>query len=67
MSEHTRPNSATRAEEAREAQLPHQPDRDPTPEEEKIAENRQADPEVARHEREMAKRGARQEGEGRLL
>jgi hypothetical protein len=43
-----------------------QADRMPTPEEEEIADELELDPEVAEHEREMAERGAKQKGEGRV-
>ena len=41
-------------------------DRMPTPEEERAAERNELDEFVAEHEREMAKRGANQKGEGRI-
>ena len=37
-----------------------------TPEEERLADEHALDPEVAEHEREMAERGEKQEGEGRI-
>ena len=67
-----RPSEATRKAEQSEAREPHVPDREPTRDEEEAAdaslsglstEERQS---VAAHEREMAERGARQKGEGRL-
>jgi hypothetical protein len=68
-----RPSKETRAEEEREARAPHVADRPPTPEEEELADESANDPEavavqadVAEHEREMAKRGANQQGEGRI-
>ena len=42
-------------------------DRMPTPEEERVAERTEIDESVAEHEREMAKRGANQKGEGRIV
>lgn len=66
MSERTRPDDATRAEEAREAQVQPGPDRMPTDDEEQIADALDVDPEVASHYEEMAERGANQQGEGRI-
>jgi hypothetical protein len=66
MSQPTRPNDATREAERDDAQRRASADRAPTPEEEARAEDRELDPEVAEHEREMAERGARQQGEGRV-
>ena len=62
----TRPDGETRATEREDAERPAGADREPTAEEEATAESRTLDPEVAEHEREMAERGANQEGEGRL-
>jgi hypothetical protein len=62
----TRPDQATRAAERAEASAPHRPDRMPTPEEEDAADELTLNEDVAAHEREMAERGARQQGEGRL-
>jgi hypothetical protein len=66
MSEPTRPTPVTREAERAEAEVHAQPDRLPTPEEEAEAEEKDLDPEVADHEREMLERGANQRGEGRL-
>jgi hypothetical protein len=63
MPEPTRPTAETRAAERDDADAPHEADRAPTDKEAVREEN---DPEVAEHEREMAERGARQEGEGRI-
>ena len=41
-------------------------DRMPTPEEERLAEKNKLDPEVAKHEKEMAERGVAQKGEGKI-
>ena len=65
-SEPTRPNDRTRAAEREEARTPAGADREPTEDEEKLAERTNPDPEVAEHEKEMAERGANQKGEGRL-
>jgi hypothetical protein len=62
----TRPSPETRATEHDDATTPAGADRAPTADEERIADEHQPDPEVAEHEREMAERGARQEGEGRI-
>jgi len=66
MDDRTTPDKETRAVEREDAQTSAAPDRMPTPEEEAIADDLELDPEVAEHEREMAERGAHQEGEGRL-
>ncbi|MDQ1429697.1 MAG: hypothetical protein QOF40_299 [Actinomycetota bacterium] len=62
----TRPSSETREAERAEASKPAAADRAPTPEEEKIADSLDLDPDVAEHEREMIERGAHQKGEGKL-
>ena len=61
-----RPNDATRAAERADAQRQSGPDREPTEDEARDAEQQSIDDEVREHEREMAERGARQEGEGRI-
>jgi hypothetical protein len=61
----TRPSAETRKAEHAEAQAKHEPDRAPTPEEEAVAAE-EVEPDVAEHEEEMLKRGANQQGEGRL-
>ncbi len=66
MPDHTKPSADTRAEEAREARQSHGADRDPTADEEELAEGNTPNPETAAHEREMDERGAHQQGEGRL-
>ena len=62
----TRPSSETRDAERAEATKTAGADREPTPDEEKIADSLELDPEVAKHEQEMLERGAHQEGEGKL-
>jgi len=62
----TRPSAETRDAGRLEAQAKHESDRAPTPEEEAEVEGRVVDPDVAEHEKEMLKRGANQQGEGRL-
>jgi hypothetical protein len=66
MTEPTRPTRETRDEERVDAQRSAGADREPTDEEAAAAEQNELDPEVAEHEREMAERGARQKGEGRV-
>jgi hypothetical protein len=62
----TRPNGETRATERDDAQTPAGADREPTTEEAARADELTLDPKVAEHEREMAERGADQQGEGKL-
>lgn len=62
----TRPSSETRAAERADAAKAAEADREPTREEERIADSFPLDPEVAEHEEEMLERGAHQEGEGKL-
>jgi hypothetical protein len=62
----TRPSAETREAEHAEAQAKHESDRAPTPQEEAVAEAQEVEPDVAEHEEEMLKRGANQQGEGRL-
>jgi len=66
MTDHTKPSPETRAAEREEASAPHQSDREPTKDEAAAAEVLELDPEVAKHEQEMAERGAKQKGEGRI-
>jgi hypothetical protein len=61
----TRPSAETREAEHADAQAEHDSDRAPTPEEEAGAAQ-EVDPDVAEHEEEMLKRGAHQQGEGRI-
>ena len=61
-----RPNDATRAAERTDAQRQAGSDREPTEDEAREAEQQSIDDEVRKHEREMAERGAHQEGEGRI-
>jgi hypothetical protein len=62
----TRPTPETRAAERDDAQTTAHADRAPTPDEERRAEELKPDPEVVEHEQEMAGRGAKQKGEGRI-
>lgn len=66
MSENTTPSDATQAADQADAAAAHEPDRMPTPEEEKIADSLELDPEVADAYKEQAERGAQQKGEGRI-
>ena len=66
MTDHTKPTSETRTAEAEEAKAPHVSDREPTEDEAAAAEVLELDPEVAKHEKEMAERGKNQQGEGRI-
>ncbi len=66
MTDHTQPNKATRASERDDAQTRPGPDREPTEEEERLAELHKVDAEVAEHAEEMSERGAKQRGEGRI-
>ena len=66
MTEPTRPSHETRAAERAEADAEHRADHEPTPDEEAAADEQELDPTVAEHEREMAERGAHQQGEGRV-
>lgn len=62
-----RPNRATRDAESDDEQVTAGADRPPTAEEEAAADaNPPLDPSVAEHEKEMAERGANQEGEGKI-
>jgi len=56
------------SDEAADAAAAHEADRPPTPDEERLADEAPVhDPEsVARHEREMAERGASVQGEGQI-
>jgi hypothetical protein len=60
------PSEETRDADRRDAVAQHDPDRAPTPDEERRADDLELEPDVAAHEREMAERGARQQGEGRI-
>lgn len=65
-SDSTRPSDQTHASEKDDARTPAGADRAPTADEEKAAEGLAVDPDVAQHYKDMAERGANQEGEGRL-
>jgi hypothetical protein len=61
-----RPSDATRAAERAEADTHAGADRMPTEDEARIAEEQSIDDDVREHEKDMAERGARQKGEGRI-
>jgi hypothetical protein len=65
-SDRTRPSPETREAESREAGRGASADRQPTSEEEALAERNELDEGVVEHEKEMAERGAHQKGEGRI-
>jgi hypothetical protein len=65
-SDRTRPSPDTREAESREAGRRASADRQPTAEEEALAERNELDEDVVEHEKEMAERGAHQKGEGRI-
>ena len=63
----TRPDDATKNTEREDAQVKAGSDRQPTPDEEAVAEAQPAvDADVAENYKEMAERGANQKGEGRI-
>jgi hypothetical protein len=66
VTERTRPDEQTRQAERAEAGTEAGADRMPTPDEERVADSLESDPEVAEHYEEMAERGANQKGEGRI-
>jgi hypothetical protein len=66
MTDHTKPNDATRQADRAAAQADHGAPQEPTEDEARAAEQNQPNPEVAAHEKEMAERGAHQQGEGRI-
>jgi hypothetical protein len=61
-----RPSDATKAAERAEADRQAGADRMPTEDEERVAEQSSIDDDVREHEQDMAERGARQQGEGRI-
>src|SRR5437868_139219 len=66
MTDHTKPSKETRDAEAQQAGQAHQPDRMPTDDESRLADNHKLSAGVSEHEKEMAERGANQKGEGRV-
>jgi hypothetical protein len=61
-----RPSDATKAAERAEADTRAGADRMPTEDEARIAEEQSIDDDVREHAKDMAERGARQKGEGRI-
>lgn len=61
------PEDKNNEAEAKDAEVKAGADRMPTPEEERVAERNEIDESVIEHERDMAKRGANQKGEGRIV
>jgi hypothetical protein len=66
MTDHTKPNDATRQADRAAMNAEHGARETPTPEEEAAAERNQVDPETREHYQEMTERGANQQGEGRI-
>ena len=66
MLRRTKPSRRTREEERKDAAVPPHPDRDPTADEAAAAEGQALDPDAAQHAEEMYRRGADEQGEGRL-
>jgi hypothetical protein len=66
MADRTRPSDETKEAERAEAEVHAGADRQPTPDEEKVADELKPDPDVSAHEKEMAERGVHQQGEGRI-
>lgn len=64
--QHTVPDSKTRRAEAGAARAEHRADRPADPEEARLADRQEADPEVSRAFQEANQRGASQKGEGRV-
>jgi hypothetical protein len=66
MTEHTKPNDATRQADRDALDAEHGASEVPTPEEEQLADTNQLEPGVEEHYQEMTERGAHQQGEGRI-
>jgi hypothetical protein len=66
VTDRTKPSDQTRQAERADAETHAGSDRMPTPDEEKVADSLEVDPEAAKHYEEMAERGANQQGEGRI-
>ncbi|MCD9622711.1 hypothetical protein [Rhabdothermincola salaria] len=56
----------TQSADEADAEATHKADRMPTPEEERLAESQELDPEVAESYKEAAERGANVKGEGEI-
>jgi hypothetical protein len=59
-------DDATRAADEEDARAEHRADRMPTPDEERLAEQQELDPEVAESYKEATERGANVKGEGQI-
>ena len=66
MTDHTKPSKDTRQADEASAGTEHKPDRMPTNDEEQATKGLKSDSSTAEHYKEMAERGANQQGEGRL-
>jgi hypothetical protein len=66
MTDHTKPNDATRQSDRDALHAEHTANEVPTPDEEAAAERNTVDPETPEHYQEMTDKGANQKGEGRL-
>jgi hypothetical protein len=64
--ERTKPDPRTKESERAEAEMHAAPDRAPTDEEARRADEQELDPDVREHADEMYEKGAHQKGEGRL-
>ena len=64
--ERERPSDATKAAEQADADTQAGADRMPSDDEARIADQQSIDDDVREHEKDMAERGAHQEGEGRV-
>jgi len=64
--ERERPSDATKSAERAEAETHAGADGMPTEDEERVAEQQSIDDDVREHAKDMADRGARQQGEGRI-
>jgi hypothetical protein len=66
MAEEEKLSDATHEADRRDAEVKAHADREPTPEEEKLAEKNKLDPTEARKIEEQYERGANAKGEGRI-
>jgi hypothetical protein len=66
MRRRTKPSRRTRAEERKDAAVSSRPDREPTADEAAAADRHPLNPDAARRAAAMYRRGADEQGEGRL-
>ena len=66
MAQEEKLNDATHEADQRDAKVAAHADREPTPDEERLAEKNKLDPEEAKKIDEQYKRGANAKGEGRI-